>query len=107
MHFRDLNWSPSEKKVARRAYDAALEAALASVMAEFKGKASAVTLPSEMWQIEDYLRGQRREIDEMFDYRYSQLPLSLLASFGRAIWMKISLPACRKTSARSFVRFWT
>ena len=75
MNFRDLNWSPSEKKVARRAFDAALEAALASVMAEFKGKASAVTLPSEMWQIEDYLRRQRREIDEMFDYRYSQLPL--------------------------------
>lgn len=25
--------------------------------------------------IEDYLRQQRREIDESFDFRYSQLPL--------------------------------
>lgn len=75
MNWRDLKWSPSEKKVARRAFDAALETALANAMAEFKRKASAVTLPSEMWEIEDYLRRQRREIDETFDYRYSQLPL--------------------------------
>jgi hypothetical protein len=26
-----------------------------------------------MWAIEDYLRQQRRTIDELFDYRYSQL----------------------------------
>ena len=75
MNWRDLEWSPSEKKIARRAYDAALEVALANAMAEFKRKAGAVTSPSEMWAIEDYLRRQRQEIDETFDYRYSQLPL--------------------------------
>ena len=30
---------------------------------------------SEMWEIEDYLHHERREIVELFDYRYSQLPL--------------------------------
>jgi hypothetical protein len=70
----DLKWSPSEKKIARSAYDAALELALARIMAEFKRKAAAVTTPSEMWEIEDHLRQQRREIDDLFDYRYSQLP---------------------------------
>jgi hypothetical protein len=76
---RDLKWSGSEKKIARHAFDAALESARAGIMAEFKAKAAAVTTPSEMWAIEDYLRQRRREIDEMFDYRYSQL-LSVLAS---------------------------
>jgi hypothetical protein len=75
MMFRDLKWSPSEKKIARRAFDTALESALARVMAEFKRKANTVSTPSEMWEIEDYLHQQRREIDETFDYRYSQLPL--------------------------------
>jgi Photoprotection regulator fluorescence recovery protein len=42
-------------------------------MDEFKKMADAVTEASEMWQIEDYLRRQRREIDEIFDYRYSEL----------------------------------
>ena len=73
MNFSDVKWSPSEKKVARSAFDAALEQALAKVMAEFKRKADAATTPSEMWEIEDYLRQQRKEVDETFDYRYSQL----------------------------------
>ncbi len=71
----DLKWSGSEKKIARRAFEAALESALAGIMAEFKVKAAAAATPSEMWAIEDYLRRRRREIDEIFDYRYSQLPL--------------------------------
>jgi hypothetical protein len=77
MSFHDLHWSPAEKKVARRAFDQALEAALGRVMTEFKTRANAANTPSEMWEIEDYLRRQRREIDETFDYRYSQLILVL------------------------------
>jgi hypothetical protein len=44
-------------------------------MAEFKRKANALTTPSDMWGLEDYLRQERRQIEEIFDYRYSQLPL--------------------------------
>ena len=73
--FHDLKWSPSEKKIARTAFDAAQESALAKVMAEFKEKTAAATTPREMWEIEDFLHQKRREIEEMFDYRYSQLPL--------------------------------
>ena len=71
--FHDIKWSPSEKKIARRAFDAALDVALGKIMGDFKRRAAAVTTPSEMWDVEDYLRAQRREIDELFDYRYSQL----------------------------------
>ena len=54
-----------EKKLARHAFDTALEAALAKTMAEFKRKANAATQPSDMWEVEDYLREQRRGIDRM------------------------------------------
>ena len=73
--FHDLKWSPSEKKIARTVFDASLELALAKVMVEFKSKANAASTPSEMWEIESYLRRERGKIEEMFDYRYSQLPL--------------------------------
>ena len=76
MNWNKLEWSPSEKKIARSAYEAARESALAKIMAEFKSKADAVRTPSEMWEIEDYLHHERREIVELFDYRYSQLPLA-------------------------------
>jgi hypothetical protein len=75
MNWHVSEWSPSEKKIARRAFDLALAAALAKVMGEFKKMADAVTEPAEMWEIEGYIRRQRREIDEIFDYRYSQLLL--------------------------------
>ncbi|MBZ9769063.1 hypothetical protein LB526_20095 [Mesorhizobium sp. CA6] len=73
MTLNELSWSPSEKKVARAAYDKAFERALASIMAEFKRRANAATTPSEMWEVEDYLKEQRRDLDRTFDYRYSQL----------------------------------
>ncbi|RRH97391.1 hypothetical protein EH240_20735 [Mesorhizobium tamadayense] len=75
MNVNDIRWTASEKKVARRAFDTALEAALGRTMAELKGKAGAATTPADMWEIEDYLRQQRRKIDQMFDYRYSQLTI--------------------------------
>jgi len=75
MNLYDLRRSPSEKKIARSAFDEALESALAKIMTEFKRKADAATTPSHMWEVDDYLRQRRREIDEMFDYRYSQLLL--------------------------------
>jgi hypothetical protein len=54
---------------------------LAAVMAEFKKKAAAAATPSDMWDVEDYLHQRRREIDDLLDYRYSQL----VFVFGRLI----------------------
>lgn len=45
MTFREPSWSAPEKKIARRAFDTALEVALTKTMAEFKHKANAVTQP--------------------------------------------------------------
>lgn len=69
----NLEWSSSEKKVARSAFDKALEVALGKTLAEFKKKASEAATFSDIWEIEDYLQKQRRTLDQMFDYRYSQL----------------------------------
>jgi Photoprotection regulator fluorescence recovery protein len=82
MTLHDLKWSSSEKRIAREAFDSALEAAFTKIMAEFKKRAAAAAKPSDMWEIEDYLRGQRRKIDDLFDYRYSQLP----SVFARLIY---------------------
>lgn len=71
----DLKWSASEKKIARSACEHALETALANCMTEFKAWPASVSIPSAMWAVEDCLRQTRREFDEMFDCRYSRLPL--------------------------------
>ena len=74
MVVHDLKWSAAEKKIARRVYEEALESALARIVAEFKATAAAAATPSEVWAIEGYLRQQRQQIDETFDFRYSRLP---------------------------------
>jgi hypothetical protein len=71
----DLRWSASEKKVARGAFEHACQSALGKLMIEFKARAASVVTAADLWALEDYLRQQRRQIDEIFDYRYSRLPL--------------------------------
>ncbi|MER9163092.1 MULTISPECIES: hypothetical protein [unclassified Mesorhizobium] len=99
----DFEWSGSEKKLARHAFDTALEAALAKTMADFKSKASAVTQPSEMWELEGYLREQRREIDRTFDYRYSQL-LFVFAQLIRAGYLDEKLLAGLSQDKRDVIQ---
>jgi hypothetical protein len=77
----DLKWSPSEKKIARQVFDAALDAELAELMAGLKAMAAAAAVPDDMWIIQEHLYHMRREIDEKYDYRYSQL----LFVFGRLL----------------------
>jgi hypothetical protein len=72
---RDLNWSPTERAVARKAFDTALQRELETVIREAKARAARIRQPSELWELEDYLTERRKEIDDEFDYRYSVLPL--------------------------------
>lgn len=77
----NLKWSESEKKLSRRVFEAALEAELSEILAEFKSKAAAAATAEAMWALEEYLAQKRREVDGKYDYRYSQL----LFVFGRLV----------------------
>lgn len=72
---QELKWTDAEKKVARKVFDAALDAELAEILAEFKSRAAKATEPEEMWSVEEYLNARRKHIDTKYDYRYSQLIL--------------------------------
>ena len=75
MTLHDLKWSPSEKRVAREAFDFGSRIGARQGYGRIQEAGGAVATPSDLWEIEDYLRQQRREIDETFDYRYSRLLL--------------------------------
>jgi hypothetical protein len=70
---RDLKWSRSEKAIARKAFDAALERELHEVIQETKQMSSRIRQSSDLWDLEHYLTQRRKEIDRKYDYRYSQL----------------------------------
>ena len=75
------DWSTSEKKIARRVFDAALHRELAEVMQTFKSMAANATEPSDIWSTEEFLTKSRNSIDRKYDYRYSQLEFV----FGRLL----------------------
>ncbi|HMV59452.1 MAG TPA: hypothetical protein PLT48_16305 [Nitrospira sp.] len=79
---QDIRWSTSEKKIARTVFEAALSRELGEALAELKSRAASAVNPEDMWSIREYLERVQREIDEKYDYRYSQL----LAVFGRLLW---------------------
>lgn len=76
-----FQWSAAEKKIAKRAFDAALQRELAALLKKLKGRAAKAESPEDIWAIHDYLTEQRRSIDGKYDYRYSQL----IFVFGRLL----------------------
>jgi hypothetical protein len=73
--FQDWKWSGAEKAVARRAFDAALQRELESVMREAKERMARVREIHELWELERWMGERRTGIDSKYDYRYSVLPL--------------------------------
>jgi hypothetical protein len=78
---RDLKWSPSEKEIARKAFEQAFEREMAAVIAKVKKEASEIKEPDDLWKLEEYLTKRRQEIGDKYDYRYSVMP----TLFGRLI----------------------
>ena len=72
---RDMKWSHAEKIIARKAFDQALDREFEVVIREAKQMAGRIEQPSDLWELEGYLTRSRKEIDRMYDYRYSVLPL--------------------------------
>jgi len=68
-----LTWSSGEKRVARRAFEKAYAAECAELLAQVREMAAAAQEPRDLWRIHDFLEEQRRQTDQKYDYRYSQL----------------------------------
>ena len=73
----DMAWGTTEKKVARRVFDAALQRELADIMADFKSRAAQASTPDDLWAIQAHLARVQHDIDRKYDYRYSMLEFVL------------------------------
>jgi hypothetical protein len=66
-------WSRSEKAIAYKVFDAALNRELLELTEQAKQKASKISQPQELWDLEQYLTERRKDIDQKYDRRSSQL----------------------------------
>jgi hypothetical protein len=70
---QDLKWSNGEKKAAKALFETALERELQTYIQEFKDRAAKIEVPDDLWSIAKQASKKQREIDEKYDFRYSQL----------------------------------
>ncbi len=84
---RDETWAPTEKKLARIAFDKAFERQCTAITQEARRILETTTAPSDIFRVQEYLTEQRKIVDGLYDYRYSRL----LGVFGRLLsdgWLR-------------------
>jgi hypothetical protein len=67
------NWTKSERVIARRVFDAALNRELHEIIQQTKQKASQIKEPADVWELEHYLTRRRKDIDRKYQFRSSRL----------------------------------
>ena len=84
---QDETWAPTEKKLARVAFDKAFERQCTAITKEARRMLETATAASEVFRVQEYLTEQRRIVDALYDYRYSRL----LGVFGKLLsdgWLR-------------------
>lgn len=69
----ELQWSPTDKKAARKAFQTAYDRECRAVGVKLRQMMTDDSDPQYLWRIHDYLSKQRRATDQKYDYRYSVL----------------------------------
>jgi hypothetical protein len=78
---RDELWAPTEKKLARMAFDKAFARQCAAIAQEARRMLEMSTAPAHIFRVQEYLTEQTKIVDGLYDYRYSRL----LGVFGRLL----------------------
>ncbi len=73
MGIKDFIWSPEEKKIARTAFDKAHQNEINEIKSELVRKVNNLTDLQNIWSLESYLSEKRKEMNRIYDYRYSVL----------------------------------
>ena len=88
MPVTETQWSPTEEKIAKTAFDTAYGREVASMMAEVKRLAETATNPDELWKLHDFLSARRHDLDGKYDFRDSML-VFVFAQLVKEGWLKI------------------
>lgn len=79
-------WTVAEKKIARRAFEAARDREFAALIARLKQMAAQLANSADTWDMHDFLSEQLRDIERKYDYRYSQL-INVFGRLMRETWL--------------------
>lgn len=67
----DIKWTKAEKKVAKEAFDLAYQRECKKIINDIKKYK--LEQPDDIWSLSKMLQEREKEINNIYDYRYSQL----------------------------------
>lgn len=67
----DIKWTKAEKKVAKEAFEMAYQRECQKIINDIKKYK--LEQPEDIWSLSEMLQEQEKEINNIYDYRYSQL----------------------------------
>ncbi len=85
----EIEWSETEQKVARRAFDRAYENEITTLVRVVREQTQAIASSQDVWQLHDLLSSKRHELDGKYDYRYPGL-IWVFAELVRDGWIQIT-----------------
>ena len=68
-----FTWSKAEKKIEKEAFDKAYQRENKTLIKEIK--AYKLEQPEDIWSLSEMLKKREKEINNIYDYRYSQLTI--------------------------------
>lgn len=84
----EIEWSQTEKKIARQAFDKAYDREIRALIKEVQQQASQISELKNLWLLHDFLSARRHEIDGKYDYRDSSL-VFVFASLIKEGWLNV------------------
>ncbi|MDY6783460.1 MAG: hypothetical protein SW833_13120 [Cyanobacteriota bacterium] len=88
MQGNDIEWSDSEKDIAKAAFDKAYQREIDALLNSVQERAARIAQTEELWKLHDFLSAKRHELDGKYDYRYTFLPF-VFAQLVKEGWLKL------------------
>lgn len=88
MQVSEAEWTDSEKKIARSAFDHAYEREIEALLKQVQEQASTVVDLGSLWQLHDFLSAKRYEVEGKYDFQYSVL-LFIFAGLIKDGWLHL------------------
>ena len=88
MQVSEAEWTNSEKKIARSAFDNAYEREIEALLKQVQEQASTVVDLDNLWQVHDFLSAKRYEVEGKYDFQYSVL-LFVFAGLIKDGWLHL------------------
>ena len=85
---KEIDWNPSEKLVAQRAFQTAYDREMNALIEVVRAKASEIAELDDLWYLNDFLSARRHDIDGKYDYQYSDL-IFIFARLVKEGWLKL------------------